>query len=113
VQVVACVEDVRADFTYRGTGEMRAGSTVHLGDTVLLDVHGMKISVTSLSHSAIDFDSFLQFGLDPAEFDIVLLRSKTHFRAAWEGFAAEIVIVDTPDYGPADISKLPFQYARP
>ncbi|SMX24238.1 M81 family metallopeptidase [Boseongicola aestuarii] len=113
VQVVACVEDVRADFTYRGTGEMRAGSTVHLGDTVLLDVHGMKISVTSLSHSAIDFDPFLQFGLDPAEFDIVLLRSKTHFRAAWEGFAAEIVIVDTPDYGPADISKLPFQHARP
>ena len=112
VQVTARVEDVRADFTYRGTGEMRAGSTVDLGDTVLLDVQGMKISVTRLSHSAIDFDPFLQFGLDPADFDIVLLRSKTHFRAAWQGFAAEIVIVDTPDYGPADISKLPYRHAR-
>jgi microcystin degradation protein MlrC len=80
---------------------------------VLLDVHGGKISVTSLSQSAIDFDPFLQFGLDPAGFDIVLLRSKTHFRAAWEGFAAEIVIIDTPDYGPADISTLPYRHARP
>lgn len=113
VDVVARVVAVRPDFTFRGTGEMRAGSTVRLGDTVLLDVQGMMISVTSLSHSAIDFDPFLQFGLDPAAFDIVLLRSKTHFRAAWEGFAAEIVIIDTPDYGPADIATLPYRHAIP
>ncbi|WP_112320915.1 M81 family metallopeptidase [Oceanibium sediminis] len=113
VPVTARVEAVRRDFTYRGTGAMRAGSTVRLGDTALLDVRGMKISVTSLSQSAIDFDPFLEFGLDPADFDIVLLRSKTHFRAAWEGFAAEIVIVDTPDYGPADVSKLPYRHATP
>ena len=113
VPVVARVDAVRPDFTYRGTGRMRAGSEVRLGDTVLLDVSGVKISVTSLSQSAIDFDPFLQFDLDPADFDIVLLRSKTHFRAAWEGFAAEIIIVDTPDYGPADVSALPYRHATP
>lgn len=113
VPVVARVDAVRPDFTYRGTGQMRAGSQVRLGDTVLLDVSSVKISVTSLSQSAIDFDPFLQFGLDPAEFDIVLLRSKTHFRAAWEGFASEIIIIDTPDYGPADVSKLPYRHALP
>jgi len=111
VPVVARVDAVRRNLTYRGTGAMRAGSEVRLGDTVLLDVEGIKISVTSLSQSAIDFDPFLQFGLDPVAFDIVLLRSKTHFRAAWQGFAAEIIIVDTPDYGPADISSLPYRYA--
>ena len=110
--VVAKVEVIKPDFTYRGTGQMRAGSEVRLGDTVLLDVGGVKISVTSLSQSAIDFDPFLQFGLDPADFDIVLLRSKTHFRAAWEGFAAEIIIIDTPDYGLADVSMLPYKHAR-
>ena len=113
VAVMARVEAVRPDFTYRGTGQMRAGSEVRLGDTVLLDVGGVKISVTSLSQSAIDFDPFLQFGLDPADYDIVLLRSKTHFRAAWDGFAAEIIIVDTPDYGPADVTALPYRHARP
>lgn len=113
VPVVAKVDAVRPDFTYRGTGQMRAGSEVRLGDTVLLDVSGVMISVTNLSQSAIDFDPFLQFDLDPVDFDIVLLRSKTHFRAAWEGFAAEIIIVDTPDYGPAEISTLPYRHARP
>lgn len=112
VLVRARVEHVRPDFTYRGTGTMRAGSEVRLGDTVLLDVDGMKITVTSLSQSAIDFDPFTQFGLDPADFDIVLLRSKTHFRAAWEPFAAEIIIVDTPDYGPANLSTLPYRHAQ-
>lgn len=113
VSVVAKVHAVKPDFAYRGTGQMRAGSEVRVGDTVLLDVDGVEISVTSLSQSAIDFDPFLQFGLNPADFDIVLLRSKTHFRAAWEDFAAEIIIVDTPDYGPADILRLPYRYARP
>ena len=113
VAVVARVDAVRPDFSYRGTGAMRAGSEVVLGDTALLDVGGLKISVTSLSHSAIDFDPFLQFGLDPADFDIVLLRSKTHFRAAWDSASAGIVIVDTPDYGPADLSALPYRHATP
>jgi microcystin degradation protein MlrC len=112
VSVVARVEQVRPNFTYRGTGAMRAGSQVRLGDTVLLDVARMKISVTSLSQSAIDFDAFLEFGLDPADFDVVLLRSKTHFRAAWEPFAAQIIIIDTPDYGAADLSTLPYRHAR-
>jgi len=113
VTVVAKVLDLRPDFSYRGTGEMRAGSEVRLGDTALLDVGGISISVTGLSRSAIDFDPFLQLGLDPGDFDIVLLRSKTHFRAAWEAYAADIIIVDTPDYGPADIHALPYKHARP
>lgn len=112
VSVMAKVINVKRDFVYRGTGQMRAGSEVRLGDTVLLDVDGLLISITSLSESAIDFDPFLQFDLDPADFDIVLLRSKTHFRAAWEGFAAEIIIVDTPDYGPADLSRLAYSHAH-
>jgi microcystin degradation protein MlrC len=113
IEVLARIDALRSGFTYRGTGAMRAGREVRLGDTALLDVEGLKISVTSRSESAIDFDPFLQFGLDPADFDIVLLRSKTHFRAAWEGFAHEIVIMDTPDYGPADITRLPYQHAQP
>lgn len=112
VDVDAVVERIRPDFRYRGTGRMRNGSEIRLGDTVLLDVAGMKVSVTSLAHSAIDLDPFTQLGLDPGGFDIVLLRSKTHFRAAWEPFASSIIIVETPDYGPADLSSLPYRWAE-
>ena len=50
---------------------------------------------------AIDLDALEQFGIDFAQLDILLLRSKTHFRAVFEPMAAAIVIVDTPDWGTA------------
>ena len=43
-------------------------------------------------------------------FDIVILRSKTHFRAAYEPVSEEIIIVDTPDWGPADLTTLPYRH---
>jgi microcystin degradation protein MlrC len=43
------------------------------------------------------------------DYDLVILRSKTHFRAVWEPLAEEIVIVDTPDWGPAELTGLPYR----
>ncbi len=40
--------------------------------------------------------------------DYVLLRSKTHFRAAYTDITAAIVIIDTPDWGPADLRSLDY-----
>ncbi|MGE0723463.1 MAG: M81 family metallopeptidase [Alphaproteobacteria bacterium] len=98
------------DKTYKVTGLMGRGNTVRLGPTALIDANGIVISLTSAPKSAIDLDCFGQFGLDPMDFDIVVLRSKTHFRAAWEPVAEEILIVDTPDWGPADLTTLPYRH---
>jgi microcystin degradation protein MlrC len=58
----------------------------------------------------VDLDPFIQFGLEFDNFDIVVLRSKTHFRDAYEPVADEIIIVDTPDWGPADLPTLPYRH---
>ncbi|MCB2102856.1 MAG: M81 family metallopeptidase [Rhodobacterales bacterium] len=100
------------DKTFTGTGPMRAGRRIDLGPSALLDVDGVLVSVTSHSTTAIDLDSVTQFGLDLADLDLVVLRSKTHFRAVFEPLAAEIIIVDTPDWGPADLRTLPYQHVR-
>jgi microcystin degradation protein MlrC len=42
-----------------------------------------------------------------------VLRSKTHFRAVYEELARDILVVDTPDWGPADLTTLPFSRVRP
>jgi microcystin degradation protein MlrC len=42
-----------------------------------------------------------------------VLRSKTHFRAAYEDLAEEILIVESPDWGPADLSTLPYRNVPP
>jgi microcystin degradation protein MlrC len=67
------------------------------------------VSLTSLPSTAVDDDCLTQFGRALNEFDYVVLRSKTHFRAYFEPVSAEILIVDTPDWGPADLTLLPYQ----
>lgn len=99
------------DKVFIGTGPMRRGRRIDLGPSALLRFGGVTVSVISVSTSAIDLDALIQFGIDFAEQDIVLLRSKTHFRAVYEPLAAAVVIVDTPDWGPADLTRLPYRLA--
>ena len=98
--------------SYVGTGPMRSGQVIDLGPTAVIDAGGIIVWLTDRSLSAIDDDPFKQFGFNPADFDIIVLRSKTHFRAVYEKLAAEILIVDTPDWGPADLTTLPFEKVR-
>ena len=92
------------------TGPLKTGMTIDLGDAALLDIDGVRVSVVSAQWSAIDLDCFRLYGLKPDDFDIVLLRSKTHFREIYEPICEEIVIVDTPDWGPAELGALPYEY---
>ncbi len=94
-----------------GSGPMRKGRPIDLGPSALLRFGDVSLSVVSLCTSAIDLDALEQFGVAFAELDILLLRSKTHFRAVYEPLAAAIVIVDTPDWGTADLSQLPYRHA--
>lgn len=98
---------------YIGTGPMRKGVPVDLGDAAVIDSNGITVILTSNQLSAIDADPFVQFGLDPNDFDIIVLRSKTHFRAVYEELANRIIIAETPDWGPADLGTLPYRNVPP
>jgi microcystin degradation protein MlrC len=97
------------DKSFIGSGPMRRGRSVRLGPSAVIDTGAVVISVTSNSTTAMDLDAFSQFDLDLNSFDIVVLRSKTHFRAVFERIAAEIVIVDSPDWGTAALATLPYR----
>ncbi len=99
------------DKAFTGTGPMRRGRRIDLGPSALLRFGRVTVSVISNSTSAIDLDALEQFGVDFAAQDILLLRSKTHFRAVYEPLAAAIVIIDTPDWGTADLKRLPYRHA--
>lgn len=100
------------DKEYRTTGAYMNGRLVQLGQTAVLDVGGLTISVVSCATLTVDEDPFVQFGMRAQDFGIVVLRSKTHFRAAYEPIADCILIVDTPDWGPADLTTLPYRQIR-
>jgi microcystin degradation protein MlrC len=95
-----------------GTGPMRKGRDIDLGLSAVIEAAGITVIVTEHSSPAIDLDPFIQFGLDAMDYGIIVLRSKTHFRAVYEELAAEIVTVDTPDWGPADLKTLPYRHIR-
>jgi len=96
--------------TYRISGPMLQGTRVDLGQTALLRCGGVTVSVVSRPAFGVDEDAFTVFGLNPRDFDIIVLRSKTHFRQVYEALARGILIVDTPDYGPADLTLLPYRH---
>ena len=98
--------------TIKVTGPLYTGATFNLGPSAVLDLGGgVMVSLISIQWSAIDRDPFDQFGLVPEDFDVILLRSKTHFRHVYTPLCEDILIVDTPDWGPANVTTLPYEYA--
>ena len=93
---------------YIGTGPMRRGQETDLGPMAIIRVDGVWLQVTTFKASLIDEDPIKQFGYKTEDFDIIVTKSKTHFRAVYEKVGEEIVIVDAPGQCPADVSV--FQY---
>jgi microcystin degradation protein MlrC len=93
---------------FSATGPYYTGRWTDLGNVVVIDTGYLVISLTSRPAVAVDGDGFTQFGMKIDDFDYILLRSKTHFRAFYEPVVAGIVIIDTPDWGPADLTTLDY-----
>ena len=69
---------------------------------------GVWLQVISRQSSLLDEDPIKQFGYRPEDFDISVSKSKTHFRAVYEGLSAEIIIIDAPGQCPADLGVLKY-----
>lgn len=95
--------------SYHISGAMLQGSFVNLGLSALLRIGDIMVSVISRFAFGVDEDAFTVFGQNPRDYDIIVLRSKTHFRQVYQDLAEEILIVETPDYGPADLLTLPYE----
>jgi microcystin degradation protein MlrC len=100
-----------AKCNYVGTGPMSQGHEIDLGPTGIVDMDGIWLQFTTHEASLIDEDPFIQCGYKPQEFDIIVTKSKTHFRAVYEKLAAEIIIVDAPGQCPADLSVFEYRNA--
>jgi len=98
---------------YIGTGPMRLGRKIKLGPTAIVQAGGVWLQLTTNRKSLIDEDPIIQFGYDPMDFDVIVTKSKTHFRAVYEELGEEIVIIDAPGSGPADLGVLKYKNIPP
>lgn len=95
--------------SFNVSGRYQRGTFVDLGLTALLQIGAIRVSVVSHFAFAVDGDPFFIFGERPEDYDVILLRSKTHFRDYYEPMADRILVVDTSDLGPADVRLIPYR----
>ncbi len=67
--------------------------------------------ITPLLHQVTNTDIFEPLGIPLDKLDIIVLKSRVHFRRGYfeNGFASSIVLVDAPGIGPADLSTLDYK----
>jgi len=92
---------------------MKRGERVTQGETAIVDVDGLWLQLTSRMDGAglNDTDPINQYGYEATDFDVIVSKSKTHFRGVFEDLASQIIIVDAPEYSPADLSRFEYQQA--
>ena len=70
-----------------------------------------RVILTPLLDQVTDTDIFAPLGINPQDLDIIVLKSRVHFRRGYveNGFAREVVWIDAPGLGPADLTQIPYK----
>ncbi len=98
--------------TMVGRRGIAAGHTIVLGPTALLRVGGVRVVVVSVRQQCKDTAMFEELGLDIAAARSVIVKSRGHFRAAFDlHFPDErIVEVDVPGLTTPVLSRVPYRH---
>lgn len=100
------------DGNFTATGPFYRGARMRLGPMALLSIGGVRIIVASAKQQAADRAMFHHLGLDPADENILALKSTVHFRADFEPIAGTVLVVAAPGPNPADHRMLPYRRLR-
>ncbi len=89
---------------------VRAGMRVNVGKTAVIDASGIEIILTEKSHAPNDPEIFRRNGIEPFNKKILVLKSRGHFRAAYEPHAKEVIEVDAPGITSPNLSLFTFRH---
>jgi microcystin degradation protein MlrC len=114
---------VDADVTVIGLArdahQMFGDVSVPLGNTAAIRIavegaDGIDVVLIEKRTQALGVELFTALGLDPADYDLLVLKSAQHFAAAFGPYADRIVSADTGGACPPDPAAHPYRYvARP
>lgn len=97
-------------FTNKGPGFH--GVTFHRGCTVVFKIGEIELVVSERPVFQWDPELYRSVGLEPCDAQVVVVKSPTGFRAAYEPFAAEIMVLDAPGVCSPDLPSFPFKHVR-
>src|SRR5260221_731354 len=89
-----------------------AGQTIILGAMALLQVGGIRVVVVSVRHQAKDTAMFECFGIRIADARSLVVKSRGHFRAAFDLLFSDdrIVEVDAPGLTTPILTRVPYRH---
>jgi microcystin degradation protein MlrC len=69
--------------------------------------------VTSIRNQCLDLAHFTHFGLNPADYKTVCVKSTVHFRAAFDAIAGGVKAVASPGAFICDLERMAYRNLRP
>jgi len=93
-------------------GPMGTGSKGEIGRSAVLEVDGVELIVAERKMAPNDPEIFRRHGIEPTEKKILVVKSRGHFRAAYEPFAKEIIEVDAPGVASPNLKQFPYRHVR-
>jgi microcystin degradation protein MlrC len=95
------------NFTHKGPG--LRGAVMHRGRTAVLQSGQVFIVVMEIACLQWDRELYRSVGLDPAEAQIVIVKSPAGFRADYEPIAAEVRVLDAAGVCTPNLLALPYK----
>lgn len=111
---VECEGIVKAvtDGIYYNKGPMQTGVRINLGKTARISINGIDVIVVENRVAPNDPEIFRHVGIEPTEKKILVVKSRGHFRAAFETFAKEILEVDCPGFASPNLKHFRYKKVR-
>lgn len=107
VAIEATVERL-TDGVFRNIGPMETGIELRCGRTALLSSGNIRVIVTEFVAPANDPAFFHLHGIEIENEQLLFVKAKNHFRAAFDAICTEIIDVDAPGPACLDMRMLPF-----
>lgn len=111
VEVTGRVKTI-TDGVFIHKGPMGTGSKGEIGRSAVLEVDGVELIVAERKMAPNDPEIFRRHGIEPTEKKILVVKSRGHFRAAYEPFAKEIIEVDAPGVASPNLKQFPYRHVR-
>jgi len=95
-----------------GSGDFYKDFHIDLGNMALLEYQGLILIVSSKKMQAADQAIFHHMGIEPKDYDLLVLKSSVHFRADFTQMASHILVVESPGENIADLNHLTYQHCH-
>lgn len=111
LEVTGVVNNI-TDGKFTNLGPMGTGAESDMGETVVLDIGGNDVIVTSKRVQPLDLGLYESQGIDIRGKRFVVVKSSVHYRAAHEPVASEIIELDTPGLTSPRLAGFEFKNIR-